>query len=764
MQRRRLALLALLAVGRARDRVAGVGVSREKLMALLWPSADAENGRRYLSDSVYRINQALDAEVIGAAGDELYLEPAHLSVDLLDFQDRLSRDDPAGAAAVYAGPFLDGFYLSDAPELEQWVETERVRYASQYALALETLGTTATQRGAHADAVAWMRRLAAHDPYSSRIALLLMRTLRDAGDHAGAVQHARIHEQRLRQELELEPDAAVATFAEELRAAYAPNRAAPASSVVPAKPASPVVAAQPGADIPEPRGTPALGAATAIGVRRVSTRLAAGAVAVATIAVLVVAGGMAAMREADPAPPKRIAVLPFANVGSDAGDEYFSDGITEELIATLGASGALSVVSRTSAFAYKNRPLDVREIGRQLGVDAVVEGSVRRAGRIVRVSAQLVSASDGLRLWSHVYDRELDDVFGIQEEIARAIVGRVTGPLGDKAPATSPAPAVDAEAYDLYLRGRYAWHKRTPEGLSAAIEFFQRAVARQPGYARAYVGLADAYAVSAFYDYRAPREAYPLAEAAARRALALDPAMAAAHATLAYVLTYYQMDWRAAELAFQRAIELDPGYSTAHQWYANLLTVAGRFAEAERELRLAQEADPLSLIANAALGWSWFYAGRYEQALEQSRKTLSLDPGYQLAHLWGGWALDRLGRTTDARAWIGRAVEHSPRADLARLSLAYVQARTPPTRDSARIILDEFTARASRGEYVPSYEIAKVYATLGELTPAVRWLERAIAERSHSRAFLRVDPQLEPLRGDARFERLVAQLFARPPG
>lgn len=751
VQRRRLALLALLAAARAKGGATGVGVSRDKLIATLWPTADAENGRRYLSDSVYRVNQALESEVISAAGDELHLNTAHLPTDLVEFHECRARGDHAGAIALYAGPFLDGFFLSDAPELEHWVEAERARCAAEFAQSLETLGAEAAKRGAASEAAAWMRRLAAHDPYNSRVALLLMRALRDAGDPAAAIQHARIHETLLREELELAPDPAVTALASELRAEPIPKRpAVPAPRL-----AEPLTDAPFAAPQSFERASPAEKRK-----RRVAISVAVAGVVVLILAALFASGRVAATPgDAASSTPRKIAVLPFVNVSPPAeANEYFSDGMTEELISTLGAARGVSVASRTSAFAYKNRNLDVREIGRQLGVDAVVEGSVRKSGRTLRISAQLVSAKDGLRLWSDVFDREVDDVLAIQAEIARAIVARVTGSLADSARMTQHAPT-DPEAYDLYLRGRFAWHQRTRVGLDSAIVFFSRAVARASDYARAHVGLADAYAVAAFYDYRAPRDAYPKAEAAAKKALALDPGIAAAHATLGYVLTYYHLDWPAAEAEFKRALAIDPAYSTAHQWYANLLTVAGRFDEAEREMRLAQETDPLSLIAHAALGWSYFYGERYEAALDQCRETLALNPDYQLAHLWGGWALNQLGRQTEARAWIGRAVSLSHGSDLTRLALAHALARSPVTRDSARAIAAELASRAANGEYVPSYEVGLLHAALGDQAEALRWLERAVEERSHSRAFLRVDPQLAPLRGDARFQALLSRVF-----
>lgn len=749
VQRRRLALLALLAASRARGGAAGPGISRDKLIALLWPSADAENGRRYLSDSVYRINQALQAEVITATGDGVRLDSATLPCDVVEFQEALARGDAAAAVALYAGPLLDGFFLPDAAELERWVESERSRFASDFAGALESLADEAALRGAAAEAAGWFRRLAAHDPYNSRIALRLMQALRDAGERAAAIQHARVHETLLKQELELEPDVQVSALAEALRHETSELRPVPAmhrDSIVAAAPVPPVSQA-----VAESRAP--------LRARRGVRFLIPGAVLLLIAVAIFLVARRSGSERMSPAAVRSIAVLPFVNRSADRDNEYFSDGMTEELITTLGAVDGLRVASRTSAFAYKNRQLDVREIGKQLGVDAVVEGSVRRSGRALRITAQLVDAKNGYRLWSDAFDREVDDVFAIQEEISRAIVASVAGSLR---PSTLPAgkrATQNLEAYDLYLRGRFAWHQRTQDGLRAAIEYFGKAVAREPGYALAHAGLGDAYAVSAFYDYRPPREAYPKAEAAAKQALALDPTLAAAHATLGYVLTYYHLDWPRAESEFKRALASDPSYSTAHQWYANLLTVAGRFVEAEREMRLAQETDPLSLIASAAMGWSLFFSQQYAAALEQCRKTLALDPNYTLAHLWGGWALDALGRAPEARDWIGRAVQLSRGSDVTRLALAHAWAGSGHGRDSARTVLGELHARAARGDYVPAYEIAKVHLALGDRAQALRWIEQAVADRSHSRAYLRVDPHLATLRGDPRFEQLVARAF-----
>jgi TolB-like protein/DNA-binding SARP family transcriptional activator/Tfp pilus assembly protein PilF len=753
-QRRRLALLALLAASPR-------GSSRDRLVAFLWPDADTENGRRFLSDSVYRINQALGGDVIASAGDDLRLDAQRLPHDLGEFEEALARGDAETAVGLYHGPFLDGFHLSDCAELERWVDGERERLARAFASALERLAEAAQARGDRVAVVHW-RRLAAHDPYNSRIALGLMRSLDAAGERAAAIQHAKIHETLLARDLEVEPDPAVSDLADRLR------REPPRESKVPASP--PAAATTPAADVRPSSPEPAPGSPRpSVAIRRAQTRaISFSLLAVAVVITLAVAW-LARMRRADSAvvaatgttpASGTIAVLPFANLSGDRENEYFADGITEELIATLGRAPGVRVASRSSAFLYKNRPTDVREVGQRLGVSTVLEGSVRRVGETLRISVQLVGTNDGYDLWAETYEREVKDVFAIQEEIALAIVDRLRGTLRDTSGVTiAERHTRDPEVYDLYLKGRFAWHQRTREGLLRSIEHFSDAVARAPQYARAHVGLADGLAVSAFYDYLRPREAYPRAEAAARRAIAIDPSLAAPHATLGYINTYFHLDWDAAEREFKQAIIRDPGYSIGHQWYGNLLTVSGRFDEAERAFRTAQETDPLSVIAQAATGWTRYYAGKHDLAVRQLERVTAANPGFELAHLWGGLALTELGRDAEARAWLEKAVAISSGSALTRLALAHTMARSkrPTSMDSARAIVKELTAQRGQG-YLPSYEVAKVYLALGDQPSTFVWLRRAIDERSHSRAFFGVDPQLEPIRRDPQFTALLASL------
>ena len=744
----------MLAVARSR------GISRDKAVAYLWPEQDGEHGRPLLSDSIYRVNQALAGEAILSTADDLRLSAEVLPSNVADFDDAIEHGEWQRAVELYAGPFLDGFFVSDAEEFERWADTERARLARAYARALEALSEDAERRGDTVEAVRGWRALAAHDPYSSRVAVRLMRALDRAGDRAAALQHARVHAILLAEEFGTEPDAAVAELAGSMRAqpiASAPS-APPASSaplVIERAPATPRV---------EESGAPSV-SAPAIPRRRNGRWSAVVALVAVLIAIAVAARGRAL--EGGGSDFASVAVLPFIDL-SPAGDrEYFSDGMTEELINTLARVQGVRVASRTSSFSFKGKPADVREVGVRLGVATVLDGSVRTAGDKLRITARLSNAHDGYQLWSRTYERDLADVFDIQEEISRSIVETLKGTLVGSADSVATASRdTDLEAYNLYLRGRhalymkgrYSWYRRTEEGLKSAAAFFAQAIAKDSTYALAHAGLADANAVLGFYDYAAPRQAFPRAESAARRAMALDSTLVQPYATLGYVELYHNWNWSRAEEWFTRAIDVGPRYSTAHQWYANFLTARAQFDEAERAMRRAQEIDPLSLIASAAHGWVLYLAGEYERAAEQCRLTLELDPDYAVALLWRAWALQELGRTPEAVALLDRAVGLTHRSALFVASLARAQAVAGDTA-AARALLRELDDRGARG-YVPTYEVAKIHLALGGRDRALDLLERAYDERSHSMVFLGVDPQLRPLHGEERFETLIRRVGA----
>jgi TolB-like protein/tetratricopeptide (TPR) repeat protein len=468
---------------------------------------------------------------------------------------------------------------------------------------------------------------------------------------------------------------------------------------------------------------------------------------------------------------RSIAVLPFENAGAAADDEYLSEGIAEELLHRLSRVPELRVAARTSSFAFRQGQADVREIGAKLNVDVVLEGSVRSMGDRLRVSARLVSTHDGYQLWSEIYDRETTDIFSMQDEISAAIVERLRPATNaDAGPPVSTTQAARAtarddatsrvtsepesyEAFQLYMRGRYEWNRRTESGLRAAVRYFEQAIAFSPGYARAHHGLADASAVLGFYDYVPPARAFAHARDAAEAALSLDSTLTEAHATLAYVALYHDYDFTAAERGFRHAIGLNPRYAVAHQWYGNLLTAMGRFEQAVREMRVAQQLDPLALIGHAAEGWVSIYARDYDRAIRQLDGVLERDSTYFLAALWKGQALELAGRPADAEAVLRYAQTLAAHSVLAEAALARALALGGRRSDAVQRLAA--LERRSDREYVSSYEIALIHLALGDTSAALGRLERAAAERAHAIAFLSVDPRLDAIRADPRFQRLV---------
>ena len=461
-----------------------------------------------------------------------------------------------------------------------------------------------------------------------------------------------------------------------------------------------------------------------------------------------------------PAPPpaaQSIAVLPFANLSADPENEYFADGMTDELINALAKVSGLHVVSRTSAFAFKGKLEDIRAIGERLQVRTVLEGSVRRAGRRLRLSAQLINVADGYLLWSDTYDRDAEDVFAIQDEISRAIVGALQVRLfGQQQAVLVKPPTDDLEAYTLYLKGRHFWNRRTEQDLRRGLDYFEQALARDPKYALAHAGVADSYAILGFYSALPPTEAFPNAKAASLRALAIEPNLAEAHPALAYVAMYYDWDWLLAERESRLAIQLNPGYATAHQWYGNFLVVLGRFQDSLDEFSKAVALDPLSPLKLGALGWSYYFARRYEEAAAQCRRALELDPSYVVAHLWLGLAYEQLATFDQAVAEFEEAARIAGRSVASLGFLGHGYAVAGRERE-ARSILNELMQRRAN-YYVSAYDLAVIHLGLGDSDSATDWLQRAFDERAHQMAWIKVDPRLDPLRATASFNRLLERM------
>ena len=452
-----------------------------------------------------------------------------------------------------------------------------------------------------------------------------------------------------------------------------------------------------------------------------------------------------------------IAVLPFVNASPEPENEYLSDGITDELIAALAGVEGLRVASRTSVFALKGKPQDVRAIGALLGAAWVLEGTVRRAGDRLRISAQLTSTEDGQLLWSERYDRTLADVFAIQEEIARTIVDtlRATSFADLTAPAARRYTQSIA-AYGLYLKGRYAWNKRTQEDITDAIGYFEQAIADDPDYAPAYAGLSDSYALQLDYRSVPVAEGFARAEEYARRALELDETVAEAHASLGWVLFIYDWDWDGAAREFKRAITLDPRYPTAHQWFAFYLAAMGRLDEALVEGHTALELDPASVSIRRSVGWAYFYARRYDQARYHLSRAIAMNPtaveNYRILAL----ALAQQGQWAEAERATREAMALAAAGPYTMATLGYVLARAG-RRAEAEELLVGLEARSRLG-YVSPVAFATLHIALERWDDAFEWIERAYEERRGWLAYLKVNPILDPLRGDPRFAGLLKQM------
>jgi len=453
---------------------------------------------------------------------------------------------------------------------------------------------------------------------------------------------------------------------------------------------------------------------------------------------------------------RSLAVLPLDNLSGDASQDYFADGMTDELITDLAQISALRVISRTSVMAYKGARKPLPEIARELNVDAVVEGSVLRAGDQVRITAQLIEASTDKHLWSQRYEGELRDTLALQNRVAGAIADQIRINLTPQEEAAlKNVRVVNPEAYESYLKGRYFWNKRTAGGLKVALAYFNQAIEGDPKSAQAYSGLADTYALLGDWQYAVmtPKEAFPKAKAAAIKALELDSTLSEAHTSLAFSLDLFDWNWEAAEKEFRRAIELNPGYATAHHWYAWHLSGMGRNSEAIAEMRKAENLDPLSLIINADLAELLLIARFSDESIRQSRKTIDMDPNFAVAHYDLGQALVRKHMYSEAIAELETATKLSADSPICKSTLAYAYA-VSGRRNEALKILNDLTKQSK--EFSSAAEIALIYVGLGENDQAMTWLEKAHSERFNPSILLR--PAFDPLRSDPRFQNLVHRI------
>jgi TolB-like protein/DNA-binding winged helix-turn-helix (wHTH) protein len=449
-----------------------------------------------------------------------------------------------------------------------------------------------------------------------------------------------------------------------------------------------------------------------------------------------------------------LAVLPLANLSGDPEQEYFADGMTDALITNLGKIGALRVISRTTVMHFKGAKKTLPEIARELNVDAIVEGTVLRSGERVRITANLVQAATERHLWADSYERDLRDILALQSDVARAIAGEIKIKLAPEQQARlANVRTVNPEAHELYLKGRYFWNKRTEEGVKKSLDYFEQAIRKDPGFALPYAGLADSYRILGTWEFLPPKEAYPKAKAAAQRALEIDRTLAEAHASLGMIRIEYDWDWSSSEDEFKRAIQLNPNYATAHQWYAQYLSLVGRHDEALVESERARQLDPLSLIINATEAVYLSNARRYEEAIKQLHKTLEIDSNFVIAHFYLAEAYAQTSRFPEAIAEAQKAVSLSGAAPVIVADLARVYA-VAGNRAAANRLLKEVSSRS----YVPKYGVALAHIALGEHEQAFAWLEKAVEDRSPNLPWLKVDPRVDPLRSDPRFQDLLRRM------
>jgi TolB-like protein/DNA-binding winged helix-turn-helix (wHTH) protein/Flp pilus assembly protein TadD len=476
------------------------------------------------------------------------------------------------------------------------------------------------------------------------------------------------------------------------------------------------------------------------------------------VVVLVVLTSWMLYPRRGPSPEIRsLAVLPLESLSIDASQDYFADGMTDELITDLSQISALRVISRTSVMPYKRVRRPLPDIARELNVDAVVEGTVLRSGNRVRITAQLIQVPAERHLWAQSYEGDVGDALTLQSQVAQTIADQIRVKLNPREQAAlKNKKAVDPGAYEAYLKGRYFWNKRTAKGLKTAVAYFHQAIEQDPNYAPAYSGLADSYALLGDWQYAVmtPKEAFPKAKAAAIKALELDSTLGEAHNSLAFILDGFDWDLSAGGKEFRRAIELNPGYATAHHWYAWHLSLLGRFDEAIAEMRTAESLDPLSLIVNADLAELLVLAHSYDESIQQSHKTIEMDPKFALAHNQLAQAYLQKHMYDDAIAELQKAVQLSPDspAFIANLARAYVASGK---RSEAVKLLSDLKKRSTPG-YSNAAEIAVIYASLGDTDQAMSWLEKGYEERFNPGVLLR--PGFDPLRSDRRFQDLLRRI------
>lgn len=750
-QSRRLALLAVLAASGERGR------SRDELLLLFWPEASQPRARHSLEQALYLIRKSVDAAVFRGV-NPLRLNPTVISSDVADFERTLGESDLEKAVGLYQGPFLEGFYLDDSPEFEDWMLGKRARLEAGYTDALERLAEAAEARGDHQAAVDWWRKLADADPLSSRNALGLIGALANAGDHTAALRHVEQYERLVAKELDTTAGPAIASLAAEIRASVT-------LQTPPTRPPAPPPHSGDRESTREVSPPRERGEAQPVTIsppadRRMRKFVLYGVAAFCLVAAVLLANRL--REEPTDAPAAEagkpsIAVLPLSNLSADPRDAALADGMTEELIAMLAKAGEMRVIASTSVFAFRNRQIDVRGIADSLGVSSILEGGVRRAGSRLRVQIRLVEAGDGSTRWSETYDRELEDVFAVQEDIARAVARELGVRLagsGDVQLRRRPTNSI--AAYEYYLRGSDPALIRSESGIRRGVEYFDQAIAADSTYAAAYAGLARMYlGLSTRDDPGMPvRGLHELSEQAALKAVSLDDSLAEARATLGLIRLHTAYDFASAEAELKRAVDLDPTHSLTRQWLVNLYILTGRPEEALVEARRGLQIDPLSPSAHAEVAHALLANGRYDGALAQLEHIASVQPPLQRTAVIAAQAYAKKGM------WDKAIAVYRTRAQEGSRSLAlygYLLAGAGRREEADRIAQTLIARWHDTG--IGAFTVATVYAGLEDFDQAFAWLDRSIDDRSLMHSHIHVmEPIFEELRSDPRFGPLKKRM------
>lgn len=762
-QPKRLAVLAYLALHEGYCR-------RDSILPVFWPETDQEHARAALRKMIYNLRQSLgDQAIVGRGDEEIAFGDSVLSCDAREMRGALTRGDAQAAIDLYRGDLLPGFFLSEVPDFECWLDKERERFRLDATRLTDSLTKSCDAAGDIESALVWARRRFELFPTDESGVRLLLCLLERTGDRSGAISAFEHFSVQLRLTYDLEPSPETVALIDRVRTAGDTNavqnsetRAPLGTTNQPLEIAAISSGLRTGdrAEQRRRRRLPYLFLPPwRQGVILASFILPALLLLRAPILSLIQSafGGLTQPAEAA-TEEMSIAVLPIDEVG-EGSDEYLGVGMTDELINALGRVNGLRVASRTSTFALKEQGSDVQAIGLKLKVRYIIEGSLRREGDRLRLTIQLIDVADGQQRWAQRYDREMSDVLAMQEEVSGSIVAALRGPLALNAMPHQLRGTRSPEAYDQYLRGRFLLEHDTPESVESAIRHFSNALQNDSAYSLAYAGLADSYLAQS--EWKSPGSVLPQAKAAAVRALSLNEDLHETHLALARLLHQFDWNWRGAEKEFKRALELAPELPSLHYEYANYLAASRRFDEMLAEVRKGldlerrEALDPVAFLVSERerLAQTLFKARRYSEAIAMAESALELDPRSR-ARASIMYSSLMLGDMKRAEAEM-RRLDQGNQRQFVRAGM-YARAGRP---QESRVVLDSILQRA-RVEYVAKDQIGGVYLALGDTTEALRWYEAALNERHWWMVFTNSDPLLEGFRSNPRFQRLLRQMNA----